>query len=687
VIVILLLAMGAAASSAAIASSAVIADSAAAVHAIADSVLLLPEVRVDRDRPVSEARRRSPTGFIAELRPGSSGRAFESLADVLEEAAGVRVVQYGGLGAFSTVSLRGANPNQVTVYLDGMPLTSAARGTVNLADLPLTAIERVEVFPGPSGLSASSPGGAVRLVTLPAASLGSARVARGSWDTWEGRGAASFARGPLTGGLHAGYQGASGDFPYFDDNATPFNAADDSTSRRLNNRFDATTVLGGLTFRPAPQLRLDLRAHAFHKAQGLPGLGATPARHPRLAYARVATQLEAAWAGTRKSPAASLRFGDLRERMRFRDAAAELGLGRHDTDDAIRCQEVSLELESPPLPGGLLVEGSGGGRIERMDARDAADGFPDPPDSRREAVRAGLGLRFRPLGDRVTLRAARHWDRLEDRLRGLGTIGTAIATDVARELDAPSLGAAVRGPLGLEARANWGRARRAPDFFELFGNQGTLLGNTALRPEDVESWDAGLAWSVPWPHAAPSGSGVARLDLEWAHFESFAHDLILYVRTSPSSARAQNITRSRVRGDELSVRLDGPHGWSARTGLTWEDAIDLGDVVFWHGLRLPQRPVREAFARVGWEGHGLGLSAQLHHIGDNYLDRSNRVRVASRTLVGASLSVTPFLHGLRLVVEGKNLGDRRVSDVAGFPLPGRSVFVACEARLDGPGSP
>ena len=46
---------------------------------------------------------------------------------LLATAAGVRIVQYGGLGAFSTVSLRGAPPGQVSVYLDGAPLTSAAQ--------------------------------------------------------------------------------------------------------------------------------------------------------------------------------------------------------------------------------------------------------------------------------------------------------------------------------------------------------------------------------------------------------------------------------------------------------------------------------------------------------------------------------------------------------------------------------
>jgi outer membrane receptor protein involved in Fe transport len=50
-------------------------------------------------------------------------------------------------------------------------------------------------------------------------------------------------------------------------------------------------------------------------------------------------------------------------------------------------------------------------------------------------------------------------------------------------------------------------------------------------------------------------------------------------------------------------------------------------------------------------------------------------------MVGAWVSLAPLGGGLRVTVEGKNLGDRRVSDVGGFPLPGRSLFVSFEARL------
>src|SRR6266487_2610123 len=200
IIPVLVLALAAVADSAALATAT---DSTSAPDSIAvpvarGSVLLLPEVRVDRER---------------------------ALTEVLGEAAGVHVDQYGGLGAFSTVSLRGAAAGQVTIYLDGVPLTSAAHGEVNLADLPITAVERVEIYRGlaPLALGAATPGGAVNLVTTPVAGtpgVRELRVARGSFGTWEARGTAGARRGALAAMLHAGYQGSAGDFRYFDDNGT-----------------------------------------------------------------------------------------------------------------------------------------------------------------------------------------------------------------------------------------------------------------------------------------------------------------------------------------------------------------------------------------------------------------------------------------------------------------------------------
>jgi outer membrane receptor protein involved in Fe transport len=371
-------------------------------------------------------------------------------------------------------------------------------------------------------------------------------------------------------------------------------------------------------------------------------------------------------------PALALQASSDRTRSHFEDPHAELGLGVHDTDDRIGADHLDLELEWARLPGSLALQA--GGTLRREDARlvDRGDAAPDPAPSRRDRTGAMIGLAFRPHG-RVTLHAGERWERLDDALHSVGPGGVARTRDVERVLRAPQIGGRVVMGGGLDLRANWSKADRAPDFMELFGNQGVVLGNPNLEPERIESWDAGASWRTParW---GVTGS------LTWAHFESDSRDLILYTRNSASTVRAMNVSAARIRGEELEVQA-GVGPWRASASLTLEDAVDSGEVPYWTGKRLPQRPGQEEYAQLLWSRGAWGLGGNVYALSDNYLDRYNRYRVASRVLSGAWLSISPAAWPLRITVEGKNLGDQRASDVAGFPLPGRTWFLACESRL------
>jgi hypothetical protein len=68
------------------------------------------------------------------------------------------------------------------------------------------------------------------------------------------------------------------------------------------------------------------------------------------------------------------------------------------------------------------------------------------------------------------------------------------------------------------------------------------------------------------------------------------------------------------------------------------------------------------------------MTYELHIIGSNYLDQANMKRVPAREIHNISLTVRPIGDGLAFTFEGYNLGDSRISDVSGFPLPGRSFF-------------
>ena len=142
--------------------------------------VILPPVEVEA--ALERARRRAPTAFVTTLSTHREARAVGSLAEALVEAAGVRVTQYGGMGAFSTMSLRGAPPGHVTVLLDGVPLTSAASGVVDLADVPAASVEAIELYRGaaPVSFASPTPGGLVNLVTRGDHDVRSVRVAGGS---------------------------------------------------------------------------------------------------------------------------------------------------------------------------------------------------------------------------------------------------------------------------------------------------------------------------------------------------------------------------------------------------------------------------------------------------------------------------------------------------------------------------
>jgi iron complex outermembrane receptor protein len=643
----------------------------------ADSVLVLPEVRVDRERVPSAARRRLPTASITELRAHDSARAVETLPDLLVQAPGVHVQQYGGLGAFSTVSLRGAPAGQVAVLLDGVPLASPGHSVTNLADLPLDAVESVEVYRGlsPLTLGVAAPGGTINLVTAAAHSHLDVRLAGGSFDTWEGRAGGGITRGAWSGTLRLGQQRSQGDFPFHDDNATPFNPHDDEVVRRVNNAFRATTGAGAIAWTPRTGTVVSLHHDQFDKQQGVPGLGANPALDTHLSLTRGVTRLLASRDGGRAVPDVRMRLSALRELTRFEDPSGELGRGRHDSSDRTEGDEAHAELAWSRLPAAFALLASGERRQDRATLSDDADLWTDPPESRRDATAATLGLQWRPWSGRLTLHAAQRTEWLTDALHATGP-GAASTGALRRTLRSPQAGAALEAPLGLTVRANWSRGARAPDFTELFGDQGSVIGNPALLPEHNETWDAGLAWRSPVARRV-------RAAASWARFESHPSDLILYVRNAPSTVKATNVSSAVITGHEWALDASGPGGVSAALALTTQHAIDIGPVVYWNGRTLPQHPLQEGYARIGWRHAAWEAAADAQWMGTTYLDRYNRQRLDGRTLLGARLAAPVPRTGARVILEGRNLGDETATDVSGFPLPGRSLFVACEARFGG----
>ncbi|HEU0234245.1 MAG TPA: TonB-dependent receptor [Gallionella sp.] len=89
------------------------------------------------------------------------------VSTLLRSLAGVEVVQTGGLGAQSSIFMRGTNSNQVLVLLDGVRINSATWGATALEHLMLDSIERIEIVRGnvSSLYGSEAIGGVIQLFT------------------------------------------------------------------------------------------------------------------------------------------------------------------------------------------------------------------------------------------------------------------------------------------------------------------------------------------------------------------------------------------------------------------------------------------------------------------------------------------------------------------------------------------
>lgn len=116
-----------------------------------------------------------------------------SIADALKYFAGVQIKDYGGLGGLKTINVRSLGSQHVGVYIDGIRITNAQNGTVDLGKFSLSTLESVSLYNAnklEKGQSASeyASGATVYLLTKrPTTDSLSLLVGIGSFNTYRAR--------------------------------------------------------------------------------------------------------------------------------------------------------------------------------------------------------------------------------------------------------------------------------------------------------------------------------------------------------------------------------------------------------------------------------------------------------------------------------------------------------------------
>ena len=604
----------------------------------------------------------------------------------VDSASGTTVTRLGGLGDFSAVSIRGSSTRQVQIHLDGIPLNPDGSSSVNLSELPLQAFERVEVYRGnaPPQLGAAPIGGVVNLVTsqLP----GSAVYATGG----------SFNTARVGGSLnHTALEGklrtlvlvdafhTQGDFDFFNDSGTRYNLIDDSVQERVNNDTDQLSALMRVQADLGPW-QLTVMDTAMQREEGLPGHSGNRAFDARLEGFRNlgAVELERSLERGRFQA----RAWHQHRRETLLDLEGEVGAGTQHLSTVSQQLGVLSSaswVASPALVGSLTVWG-------RWDRGLTEDWLGDEafPLHKRATYGAALSADIWLLQDRLRITPVVQGGVLDNRELALEEVDT-VAPVPLQPSFTPRIGALVELQPNLVFKANAGRYFRPPDFAELYGDRGALLGNEGLRPEQGWQADVGLRARSP-EHWWLQGS------VELGHFWQSSTDLITWIQNSQRTLVAQNIGQAWTQGVELSAQADVA-GWvDLQWNLTRMASVNLVQDPAVADNQLPRVPLWEISTQssVHW-GERVRIGHHWTYVAQNYWDSTNWYLTPPRSLHGAFVRTQPFEKGPSLEASVLNLQNRQVesvprnvldpkdpslilqplTDFVGYPLPGRTVLL------------
>ena len=143
-----------------------------------------------------------------------------SVADALKYFAGVQIKDMGGLGGLKTINVRSLGAQHVGIYLDGIRITNAQNGTVDLGKYSLTTMESVSLYNANKldncqSASEYASGATVYLRTRrPQKDSLSLQGRVASFHTYMGKVNAQFNRNGWAGFLDAEYVSTKGDYPF-----------------------------------------------------------------------------------------------------------------------------------------------------------------------------------------------------------------------------------------------------------------------------------------------------------------------------------------------------------------------------------------------------------------------------------------------------------------------------------------
>jgi outer membrane cobalamin receptor len=594
-----------------------------------------------------------------------------SVADALQQAAGVSVADNGTAGSVQSLSLRGSTAPQVLVLVDGVRLNDSRQGGADLSMIPVDNIQRVEIVRGGTSAlyGADAVAGVVNIITKDkAAQPFKLTVINGSYIPREAIKVTSydsFTDTSVSAPTKANYLDLLDTQRVGAQLSQKLGAADlllTSSFTRANNgfvwydrqvadgyrrRFNSGLLQGDATMSvsaPAGEGRAGLKLQAGYSNTGVPG---------SVTYVLTEAEQQSSLLQAQaffQTPQLGSSPLSLDAHLFYKYSGLGYQSPETSEDDLHNLHTVGLDLSQKFAAADWLQLVYGGNAL--------FDGVDSTAIGRHTRMSGGAFVEA-PfyLSSWLTLTPMVRFDLYSDFPASLTY----------------KLAAVARLSENVSLKASAARSYRAPTLNDLYWTDAFGdIGNPNLRPETGYTGELGLT-AIRGP-----------LEANLFGFTRYVIDGIQWFEFAPYVYQPANIGEAIFPGAEADlslllfpgVRLTGSYTFLYSFVLKGASA----SYSYADDKRATYAPVHKASLGLGYEGKRTRLGVNAEYVGERFANEANTTRLPPYLVLNAEARRVISEH-LALTLEGKNLLNQVYQTVDGYVMPPLSFWVGAELRL------
>ncbi|MFQ5864146.1 MAG: TonB-dependent receptor domain-containing protein [bacterium] len=589
---------------------------------------------------------RSEVAVATEIitRPEIERASSQNVGEVLEYATGLFVKNYGHIGALKTASIRGASENQVLVLLDGQRLNLAQGIAPDLGDIPLHAIERIEIIRG--GHSAlygtDAVGGVINLITR--SSSGKKAVTGRLTSTLASFGTKVFEAdfgqklGAFNYFISHNYTESDGDFQFQDSSG--------QTVNRTNNNLQWNDTFLKLSYSLNPSASLSGYVQIHDAERGVPG--------PLSFLSETAIQKDK----TRKY---NLRFEQYFDSKLNFQAQTFFYKFKQKFDDPSAFFPIQSEHKNDVY--GLSFQANW--RVSNLNQITGGYEFRQDKINSSDVASHKRTIHSVFLQDQIQLPLQNIWSNAQ--ISVVPALRLDKYTDVEAQIS-PKMGFLLRYITNFQMvlRSSWGRSYRVPSFNDLYWPAGSFTaGNPHLVPEKGIGFDVGFGLNF-------KKAGYWGLELNY--FKTTLDNLIIWGPGEDAVWSPKNVQEANITGVETRLSFQALSDLiKFEANYNYLDAVDNSDNETTRNHQLIYRPKHKVDLTLNLRFKQFQLNGAYRMVAKRFTTTDNTRSLEAYTIsdLGASWK-QPLVGGaLKIQIDVRNVFDKKIQIIEGYPNSGR----------------